>query len=444
MTTEAGTAIPLEPLAPEIELPEPATKGKTVDEARVRLWRDGNFNLFWASQTFDTLGDAASLIIIPLLVLNATGSVAQMGFVTATTGITSMIATFFSGILTDRLNRRKLMINCDIARTVCYLLIPLSWWFWGPKIWIIYVVAIIAAYLTANFIVAYHTIVPNIVAQNQIHEANGHLQTTAALAYIAGPIIAGFASSLLSPTMAVTVVAASYLASAILMLLVRVRKNSANPSKESEETKASPFQEFMAGIRFLLNHRVLRAVTMLLIVFFFASGATVNLAMFRLKNDLHQSDRVIGTIFGIASCGSIFGGILAAALRRRWGFGPSFLGSLILQGIAIICIGLAPSVAVMTVLATLFTFGLTIRYISTMSLRQEVTPDHLLGRVTSALLTLVLVLTPIGIALATLLAEKLGTRPVLIFSGAICVGGAIIGIFTSAQTRQPVSDDMLS
>jgi MFS family permease len=228
------------------------------------------------------------------------------------------------------------------------------------------------------------------------------------------------------------------------MLLVKIRKNSANPSNESEETKASPFQEFMAGIRFLLNHRVLRAVTMLLIVFFFASGATVNLAMFRLKNDLHQSDRVIGTIFGIASCGSIFGGILAATLRRRWGFGPSFLGSLILQGIAIICIGLAPSVAVMTMLATLFTFGLTIRYISTMSLRQEVTPDHLLGRVTSALLTLVLVLTPIGIALATLLAEKLGTRPVLIFSGAICVGGAIIGIFTSAQTRQPVSDDMLS
>jgi MFS family permease len=444
MSSQVRTALPMEPLAPEIKLPVSAAQAETGDAVRVRLWRDRNFNLFWASQTFDALGDAASLIIIPLLVLKATGSVAQMGLVTAATGITGLVTTFFSGIVIDRLNRRKLMINCDIGRSVCYLLIPLSWLLWGPTIWIIYVVAIISAYLTANFIVAYNTIVPNIVAQNQIHEANGHLQTTAALAYIAGPIIAGFASTLLNPTMAVTVVAASYVVSAILMLLVKIRKSSANPSSTSGETKASRFQEFMAGIRFLLNHRVLRAVTMLLIVFFFVSGATVNLAIFRLKDDLHQSDKVIGIVFGIASCGSIFGGILAAALRRRWGFGPSFLGSLILQGIAIICIGLAPSVAVMTVLATLFTFGLTVRYISTMTLRQEVTPDHLLGRVTSALITLVLVLSPIGMALATVLAEKLGTRTVLIFSGAICVGVAIIGIFTSAQTQRPVSDDTLS
>jgi len=439
MSTQARTA-----LAPEIELPVAAAQAETVDAARVRLWRNRNFNLFWASQTSDAFGDAAAAIIIPLLVLNATGSVAQMGFVTATTGITGLVATLLSGIVTDRVNRRKLMINCDIGRTVCYLLIPLSWWLWGPSLWIIYVVAILSAYLTATFVVAYNTIVPNIVAQNQIHEANGHLQTTAALAYIAGPIIAGFASSLLNPTMAVIVVAASYVVSAILMVLVKVGKSSADRSKESGETKASPFQEFMAGIRFLLNHRVLRAVTMLLIVFFFVSAATVNLAIFRLKDDLQQSDKVIGTVFGIASCGSILGGILAATLRRRWGFGPSFLGSMMLQGIAIICIGLAPSVAVMTVLATLFTFGLTVRYISTMTLRQEVTPDHLLGRVTSALLTLVLVLTPIGVALATVLAERLGTRTVLICTGAISVGVAIIGFFTSAQTRRPVSDDMLA
>lgn len=438
MSTQARTA-----LAPEMELPVSAAQAETGEAARVRLWRNRNFNLFWVSQTFDALGDAASMIIIPLLVLDATGSVVQMGLVTATTGITAMVATFFSGIIIDRLNRRKVMINCDIGRTVCYLLIPLSWWLWGPTIWIIYIVAIISAFLTSNFVVAYNTIVPNIVAHNQIHEANGYLQTTSALAYIAGPIIAGFASSLLTPMMSVTVVAGSYVVSAILMVLVNVPKSSAD-SSESGETKSSRLQEFMAGIRFLLNHRVLRAVTMLLIVFFFVSAATVNLAIFRLKDDLQQSDNVIGIVFGIASCGSILGGMLASTLWRRWGFGPSFLGSVILQGVAIICIGLAPSVAVLTVLATLFTFGFTVRYIATMTLRQEVTPDHLLGRVTSALITLLLVFSPLGTALATVLAERLGTRAVLVFSGAICVGVAIIGFFTSAQTRRPVSDDMLA
>jgi MFS family permease len=436
----------LEPLAPDMKPPESAAPAAdAADVTRVRLWRDRNFNLFWASQTADALGDAASLIIIPLLVLNATGSVVQMGLVTAATGITGVVATFFSGIVIDRLNRRKLMINCDIGRAVCYLLVPLSWWLWGPTIWIIYVVTVISAYLTAIFIVAYNTIVPNIVTQDQIHEANGHLQTTAALAYITGPIIAGFASTLLSPSMAVTVVAASYVVSAVLMLLVKLRRASASPPPvEFGETKPSRFQEFMAGIRFLFNHRVLRAVTLLLIVFFFVSGATVNLAIFRLKDELHQSDKVVGVVFGIASIGSILGGLLTATLRRKWGFGASFLGSLLLQGVAIICTGLAPSVTIMTVLATLFTFGLTVRYIATMTLRQEVTPDHLLGRVTSALITLALVLSPIGTALATVLAEKLGTRTILIISGLICVGVAVIGMFTAAQTRRPVSADPVS
>ncbi|HEX8184881.1 MAG TPA: MFS transporter [Blastocatellia bacterium] len=406
------------------------------------VWRDRNFNLFWAGQTFDALGDAAAMVILPLLVLEATGSIAQMGLVTGTAGMTCLLSSLVSGIVVDRVNRRSLMIYCDLGRAAAYASLPLTWWLLSASMLAIYALTIIAAIMGTFFVVAYTTVVPNVVKKEQISDANGLLQTTAAVAYVAGPMIAGFACHNLSPTMAVILVGLSYVVSAVMMFLARLRRESAAAQNAATAESSSRLDGALAGMRFLLRHPVLRSVTLLIAVFVLISSATVDLCIFRLKNDMNQSDSTVGIVFGLASIGSVLGGLLTSALRRRLGFGLCFLSCLILQGLAIASIGIAPSVLIIAVLATSFTFAYTIRGVCAQTLRQQVTPDNLLGRVTSTYWTLILVLGPIGTAIGTALAEKIGTRPVLIANGLICMFIAVTGFLTPAYTERPEKDHL--
>jgi predicted MFS family arabinose efflux permease len=302
---------------------------------------------------------------------------------------------------------------------------------------------VVTGFLTTNFIVAYSAIVPNIVDKDRISDANGCLQATAALAYVIGPMMAGFSSSKTSAAATLNMVSLAYIISGVLMLLVRLRKRSAddNAGEKKALEPSSKLDEMLLGMRFLIRHPVLRSVTLLFAVFIFVSDASIDLSIYRLKNELAQSDRVLGIVFGLASLGSICAGVIAASLRRKWGFGPCFLGSLAFQALAIGFIGITPSAWLIAAFATSFTFGLTLRNICSMSLRQQVTPDHLLGRVTSAWWTIILVLGPVGTALATAVAQKVGTSPVFMTLGAAGLITAVIGTFTPAHEKRPEAEE---
>src|SRR3954470_11579096 len=102
--------------------------GRTVspssdDEPRP-LWRQRDFAVFWAAQTLSVLGDSFALIALPLLVLEATGSLARMGLLTAVGGAAAGAAAGLPGVVVDRVDRRRLLIGCDLVRLVLYGVIP--------------------------------------------------------------------------------------------------------------------------------------------------------------------------------------------------------------------------------------------------------------------------------------------------------------------------------
>src|SRR5262245_692561 len=79
-----------------------------------------SFRLFWAGQTVSAVGDAFAFVAMPLLVLEISGSITKMGVVTAIASAGQIVAGLFSGTVVDRLDRRRLMIGCDLARMVLY------------------------------------------------------------------------------------------------------------------------------------------------------------------------------------------------------------------------------------------------------------------------------------------------------------------------------------
>ena len=415
--------------------PQPALHAAGGSPA-ARLWRNRDFNILWAGQTFSSLGDSFALVALPLLVLQATGSVAQMGLVTGVNGVGQIIAGIFAGVIVDHVDRRRLMIACDAVRIGLYALIPLWWALRGPAFWLIYGVVLVASLLSMGFQVAYMTAVANLVDRDQITDANGRLQATFAVAYVVGPMLAGLVSARTGPVVAIGIDALSFAVSAGSLLLIRLRvtTHEGPPVARAAERRLS---ELIAGARYLWKQPSLRAITWLTSLEGLLVGGGIDLFIFHLKHDLSQGDSAVGLTLGLASIGAALGSLLAPWLRRRLGFGVTWIGGFAFSGLALALIGPAPNVALVATFAACFTLGDTIRAILQISLRQELTPDRLLGRVTSAFWTLSAVPMSIGAAVGAAIAQRIGAPAVLVGMGLGALILALIGVATPARLARP-------
>ncbi|WP_242902724.1 MFS transporter [Actinomadura terrae] len=394
------------------------------------LWRNRDFRIFLTAQTLSAVGDAFSFVAIPLLVLRTTGSLVQMGAVTALVGASSILTGLFAGYLADRVNRRALLITCDLARCLLYGLIPLVWLF-SPQVWLLYAVVPLAGAFAMQFQVTYVTVVPGLVDDHQIIEANGHLYSAYSVAGVGGPLLAGIVSALVGPATAIAVDAGSFALSAAGLALVKFRPTAPVPSNDA------PWRDFLAGAEFLWRHPVLRTLTALLALLIFITYGLTDLIIYYLKHDLGHSDRTVGYVLAAATLGSLLAAMVVASARRRLGFAACWIGSWALCGTAIAFLGMAPGVLLVGALAVVQLFATGIAGICSMSFRQEVTPDHLLGRVTASFWTIHNTLGPLGVALLTGAAARYGVMAACLAAGTACTLVAVSALATPIRRLRP-------
>nr|WP_229871005.1 MFS transporter [Streptomyces phaeofaciens] len=412
--------------------------------------------MFWAAQTLSVLGDSFALIALPLLLLQATGSLAAMGLLTAVGGAASVVAAVFAGPVVDRVDRRRLLICCDLVRMVLYGLVPLVWWA-GPRIWLLYTVLPLCEAVGMLFAVGYVTVVRGLVGTGRLTEANGRLNATAAAAGVLGPLCAGLLAAWTGPAAAVGVDAASFGVSAVCLAAVRLRrppddepgvrwrtegsgKRAPHPQPPPRPAPTRPGlrQDLRTGVTFLYGHPVLRALTALLFVFSFLTLGLNDLVIYHLKHDLGQDDGTVGAVMACGALGTVAGSLLVAGLRRRLGFGRTWTAAVAVSGAAVAGLGWARDIPVVGVLAALFLACVAVAGTCSMSLRQEVTPEALLGRVTAAFWTLQYAAAPVGAAVLTWAADRHGTTPVALAAGGCCVlvaGAALVTPVRGAGRR---------
>ncbi|MGC5365547.1 MFS transporter [Streptomyces sp. DT24] len=405
------------------------------------LWSNSTYRIFLATQTLSSLGDSFSYVALPLLVLHSTGSVLQMGFVTGLTGVASIVAGLFTGLIADRFDRRRLLILTDAARCLLFFLIPLAWIFSTP-VWLIYTVVPLAGAFSMLFRVTYVTVVPAIVEPDQITRANGHMYATYAAASVAGPALAGFVASAAGPATAIGIDAATFAAAAIGLLFVKF-DGTPRPSGAAAE-RGTARQEFLAGARFLWEHPVLRPLTVLLSLLTFLTYGLTDLVVYLLKHDLDHSDTTVGYVLAAGTVGTFIASAAVARIRKRLGFGVSWISAFSLAGISVAGMGLSRSVPVIAVLMTVNLMCTGVAGICSMSLRQEVTPSHLLGRVTSSFWTIHSALGPLGAAATTAAAAGFGVTTVCLVVGvavlAITLTGTLTGIAQPHAAVRPAQE----
>jgi len=396
-----------------------------------------DFGTFWAGQTLSVLGSSISVLAVPLLVLAATGSVLQMGLITAISGIGTVVAGLFAGHLVDRGDRLRIMIGTDLVRAGLHLLVPVLW-LAGPQVWLLYLLAAITSCLSMVFDIAYVTAVANLVDPDQVTVANGRLTATFSIGSMIGQPLAGVLAATVGAAWALGADGLTFLISASSIYLIRFRPAPEPVSGADSPGLVTPApirDTLTVGVCFLWQHPVLRALTILLALFIFVTAGATDILIFHLRHDLRVGTGAVGYVMGSSGLGALVGAMLTARLRRAYGFGACWLGSVLLVGAAITVAGRSGNVVVIAVAAALFAFGTAVAGICSMSLRQEVTPDHLLGRVTSAFWTLHMAPGPVGAAAFTALAARTGTSVACLCSGGFgCLLIAGLGMCSPIRT----------
>ncbi len=253
--------------------------------------------------------------LVALLVLGA--GPLEMALLVVSASLAVLLVGLVAGAWVDRLRRRPLLIAADALRAVLLFSIPAAYLAGVLRIEQMYVVVFLEGCLGALFDAAYPAYVPSLIGVDRVVEGNSKLATSSSLAEIGGPGLGGGLVQAIGGPLAILVDAASFLVSAISLLLIR-RPEPPRPPRPS----ATPIRlEIVEGLRLVLRHRVLVPLTLRSVIAHVAGSFYGVLYTIYLIEDLKLDPLLFGVVVSAGGVGSLIGSFLASRVIARLGFG---------------------------------------------------------------------------------------------------------------------------
>lgn len=367
-------------------------------------WVRGDFGKFWVGQTVSNLGSSITLFALPLLVYELTGSAINLALTTAAQFIPHLLFGLIIGAYVDRLDRKKLMITVDLLRIVAISTIPLMASLDVLTVWWIYGTGFVMSTLTIFFDSSQFAAIPSLVSEKDLVTANGRIQASFAAAQVAGPLLAGLLVSVLPLAGVVLVDASTFLISAISLAAIKTKFNIERDTK----SPSSLWSDVMEGLRYVMRHPVLRDIS-LMMAFANLVAATIYTQIVLFADvQMNASRSETAFVFAAGAVGMMSFGLLAGRIRKRFSFSTVAKWALIVESCLFVVFALMTNVWLGMIVFALMQ-GLSILFnVQTSSLRQLITPNHMLGRIMTIAAVLAWSAIPLGAYLGGLAIEATG------------------------------------
>ncbi|MGW6499519.1 MFS transporter [Nonomuraea angiospora] len=398
------------------------------------LLRMRGFRNLFVARAVSELGSQVSYVALPLLAVTVLGAGAgEVGLLSALGTITVLALGLPAGAWVDRVRRRPVMIVTDVVRAGVLLSVPVAWWAGSLSMGQLYAVAVLMGAGTLLFDVASMSLVPGLVGRDRLTSANSLLVATGAGTDVAGRSTAGVLVQLTGAPLAVLVDALSYLWSAAWLRGVPEPPPVASPAREPVR------RQIVAGVRFLFGNSVLVAALI--------QGTLANLAFplcsvllpVLLVGRLGYPEWVLGAYLAVGGLGALAGSSAAHAIGRRLGTGrATWLASLATAPASLLIPLLDRGPWLWAAAAGWFvlTFRTGVNNVLLTSLRQRVTPDDMLGRMTATMRLLLMGAVGVGGLLAGALGEMWGVRSAL-WLGAVIMAVSWVPFLFSRLRHEP-------
>jgi MFS family permease len=409
------------------------------------ILRNRDFVKLWAGESVSLVGTQVSQFALPLVaILTLQATVFQVGLLNACRYAPVVLVSLFAGVWLDHHRRRPILIACSLGNALLIGLVPLSYAGGVLSITLLYVVCICVGVLTAVFDIGVLSYVPWLVERRHLADSNSKIQTSTALAGIAGPGLAGFLVGLVTAPVALAVNSVSYLCSALG--LATIQKHEEEPA--TGQDRPSIKDSVIEGLRAVYGNPLLRGLLTQSATFNFFQNAMITVFVVYAIRSLGLTPAKLGIVIGAISVGGVLGAMYANRVRLAIGFGRTMMFTTVIGPLCPLLL-LVPrgaglgSMAILAGTQAFYGFNLLVFNVNTLTLRQRITPNRLLGRMNASYRMVLFGLGPIGAILGGLLGQVAGVGTAMVITALLLTTPALWVLFSPVFRLRDMPPDVL-
>tara|TARA_R100000935_G_scaffold13207_1_gene26490 strand:- start:3362 stop:4642 length:1281 start_codon:yes stop_codon:yes gene_type:complete len=401
----------------------------------------GAFVKFGAAVGLANLGDGIAVVAWAWIASLLTRDPLWIAILPAALRVPWVLFALPSGILADRMDRKRLIVICDLIRTLAYgmaggamvLSLPLA----EPVIDGIGSPTLYWNLLSLGFVTgcaevardnAAQSILPNIVPSDSLERANGLIGSIETVGNsMAGPALGAFIVAIFVPL--------PFLAIAVTLLFAALLTAFLKGDFKPAEQRTHAWQvELVEGFRFVVGHPMLRVLVLITGFWTFFAEMSVIALVLHIQENLNAGATTYGLILAVGAIGGVVGGLAVASLTKLFPTGVLAQWMNLVATPMFLMIAFAPGP--ITVAAAMFVFYLSGIVWNTLSIsyRQRVVPDEIRGRVNSVYRLFAWGMMPLGLvasgAIVSMAEGPLGrdtalTMPFLVAAAGVFVLAAL-------------------
>lgn len=388
------------------------------------LLRDATYRRLWTSILISSFGGQVTMLALPLtaaVLLHATPS--QMGVLTAMELAPFVLLSLPAGVWLDRVRKLPVYVVGEGLIALVLASVPLVWYLGWLSMPFMYGVAFAIGCVFVSAGTAAQIVLTQVVPRERLVEAHAKNALASSAAEVAGPGVAGVLIKLVGAPLALLADALLLLASVLILRGLRVVENRVS-------TEATHFwRDLKAGLHFVARNRMLVALATAVGVWQMCHQSAMVVQILFATRELGLNERQVGLCYIGLGLGTIVASTVGNRISRRMGPGPCLILGFAVTGLGWLQLAFAPlgawGVASFVFMLLCFSAGAVLIFINFLALRQAVTPEPLMGRMTSSMRWLILLPAGPGALLGGYLGEHLGLRYALALGGAGSIALAV-------------------
>lgn len=361
-----------------------------------------NYRRLWLAQIISNFGDWFGILAVYALIQTYSGSELLLGLIIVVKMLSLAFASPLAGYITDRFNRRQLMIICDVARGVLVLgLILINS---SAILWLAYVLTAIQMIFSAIFEPAKTSSIPNVTTAEELVNANILSAASWSIIFTTGMAIGGFATAYLGTDLVFVINAISYGFSAIY--IYRANIPQVEMTAEDKHKYRNPLTGITEGFRFLKNNGSVLRPALAKGTFTMCIGALVYMLIIVAEDVLLMGSVGLGILYAARGIGTGIGPVLGRRIfRQETGWVRAMGLFMIFCGLMYCITSWLSSIAMMSLFVLLAHMASGSNWVMSTVLLQRRAPDVLRGRVFSTEWLLFTLAQSVSVTVASLILE---------------------------------------
>ncbi|EJQ93360.1 hypothetical protein IGW_02961 [Bacillus cereus ISP3191] len=382
------------------------------DSASNSIWSNKIFSYFFLASCISLIGNSMVTLVLPLWVMKLTNSPLLVSGVNVAIATAAILFAPVTGTLADRMSRRKLMIIADVMRCIVMILIAVIA-FYNKMLYIpLLILLIIRSIGSALFTPASNAALVTYVEEKHVQQAITLRQISIQIISVAIPLMASFLISLFNFHGVFVLDAITFFISFLILMNIKF------PRELKIEKKKPFYEDFKEGFSIFNSNQLLKTLLMSAAVINLLGAACMLSLQVIVVREMDLSTRWYSIVFAASPIGILIGAFITKKIRTYKTITTAFIFTAIM-GIFNAAMGTTVNPVLFSVYYFLsgIAFGVSNVYFGV--LYRKLIPNEVQGRFFGFLSSLLLVSTPVGIALTGYFLESISASIVFIIIGII-------------------------